>query len=54
MTRIAVDCEFNSFGGQLISMALVTEHGDEWYMQLELPDNLGPMGGRTRRPCPLW
>ena len=42
MTRIAVDCEFNSFGGQLISMALVTEHGDEWYMQLELPDNLDP------------
>lgn len=31
MTKIAVDCEFNGFGGQLISMALVTEHGDEWY-----------------------
>lgn len=42
MTRIAVDCEFNSFGGQLISMALVTEHGDEWYAQLPLPDDIDP------------
>lgn len=29
--KIAVDCEFNGFGGQLISMALVAENGDEWY-----------------------
>lgn len=35
MTKIAVDCEFNGFGGQLISMALVTEHGDEWYKVLD-------------------
>lgn len=42
MTRIAVDCEFNSFGGQLISMALVTEYGDEWYEVLDLPEQVDP------------
>lgn len=31
MTRIFVDCEFNGFGGELISMALVSDEGDEWY-----------------------
>jgi hypothetical protein len=35
--RIAVDCEFNGFGGQLISMALVAENGDEWYQMLPEP-----------------
>ena len=37
MTRIAVDCEFNGFGGQLISMALVSEDGREWYAELPEP-----------------
>lgn len=36
--RIAVDCEFNGFGGQLISMALVAEDGREWYGVLPQPD----------------
>lgn len=36
--RIAVDCEFNGFGGQLISMALVAEDGREWHASLPLPD----------------
>ena len=31
MSRIFVDCEFNGFGGELISMAMVSESGDEWY-----------------------
>jgi hypothetical protein len=35
--RIAVDCEFNGFGGQLISMALVAEDGREWYAELPEP-----------------
>ena len=30
-TRIFIDCEFNGFGGELISMALVSEDGDELY-----------------------
>ncbi|MFZ5698456.1 MAG: hypothetical protein ACOY9J_07035 [Pseudomonadota bacterium] len=29
--RLFLDCEFNEFRGQLISMALVSEYGDEWY-----------------------
>lgn len=36
--RIYIDCEFNGLGGSLISMALVTESGDEWYEVLELPE----------------
>jgi hypothetical protein len=40
MTKIAIDCEFNGFGGQLISMALVTEWGDEWYEVLDLPEKV--------------
>lgn len=37
MTRIFVDCEFNGFGGELISMAFVTEEGDMWYGVLPEP-----------------
>jgi hypothetical protein len=29
--RIFIDCEFNDFEGDLISMALVSEDGREWY-----------------------
>ncbi|WP_312800030.1 hypothetical protein [Pseudomonas sp.] len=29
--NLYVDCEFNSFKGALISMALVDEYGSEWY-----------------------
>lgn len=32
--RIWIDCEFNDFGGELISMALVTEDGRCWYKVL--------------------
>ena len=29
--KLFLDTEFNSFGGELISMALVSESGHEWY-----------------------
>ena len=29
--NLFLDCEFNGFNGELISMALVSEHGDEFY-----------------------
>ncbi len=29
--RLFLDCEFNGFRGELISMALVSEEGHEWY-----------------------
>lgn len=35
--RIFIDCEFNGFGGELISMALVAEYGGEWYCVLPEP-----------------
>ena len=36
--RIWIDCEFNEFGGQLISLALVAEDGCEWYQALPCPN----------------
>jgi hypothetical protein len=33
--RLFLDCEFNGFKGQLISMALVSEDGKEWYEVLD-------------------
>lgn len=33
--RYWLDCEFNDFQGELISMALVCEDGREWYEVLE-------------------
>jgi hypothetical protein len=52
--KIAVDCEFNGFGGQLMSMALVAEDGREWYEVLPEPrvfnewvfDNVLPVLGQ--------
>ncbi len=29
--RLFIDCEYNGFGGELISMALVDEAGRSWY-----------------------
>lgn len=37
--NLFIDCEFNGFGGELISMAIVSEHGDEFYEVLQLPEN---------------
>ncbi len=36
--RLFLDCEFNGFKGQLISMALVSEQGHEWYEVLHCPN----------------
>jgi hypothetical protein len=33
--KIWIDCEWNDFKGELISMALVAEDGSEWYEVLE-------------------
>lgn len=33
--NIYIDCEFNGFNGELISMALVSDNGDEFYEVLE-------------------
>ena len=38
--NLFLDCEFNGFNGELISMALVSEHGDEFYEVLELPAHI--------------
>lgn len=42
--NIFIDCEFNGFGGQLMSMALVAEDGREFYEVLPLPllDDIDP------------
>ena len=39
--RLFIDCEFNEFRGELISMALVSEAGDLWYEVLPC-SNPGP------------
>lgn len=36
--RIWIDCEFNEYKGDLISMALVAEDGREWYRVLPCPN----------------
>lgn len=33
--NLFIDCEFNGFNGELISMALVSDQGDEFYEVLE-------------------
>ena len=35
MTKLYIDCEFNGFQGELISMALVAETGEEFYEVLQ-------------------
>lgn len=42
MTNLYIDCEFNEFQGELISLALVSETGEEFYEVLELDDPPGP------------
>lgn len=32
-----IDCEFNGMGGSLLSLAIVTEQGEEWYSEFPLP-----------------
>lgn len=43
MTVLYLDTEFNGFGGQLLSMALVPDDDSEpWYEELELPKVIDP------------
>lgn len=35
MTKLYIDCEFNGFQGELISMALVADTGEEFYEVLQ-------------------
>lgn len=49
-----IDCEWNGYGGDLISMALVSEQGHEWYEVLEVGspepwiiENVIPKLGKT-------
>lgn len=37
--KLFIDCEFNEFGGDLISMALVAEDGQEFYEVLNLEND---------------
>src|SRR6056300_1630477 len=37
--KLWIDCEFNEFGGDLISMALVPEYGQEFYEVLNLEND---------------
>ena len=49
--RYFLDTEFNGFGGALISLALVPEHGDqEFYATLPLPEPLHPWVERNVVP----
>jgi hypothetical protein len=49
--RYYLDTEFNGFGGELISLALVPEHGDqEFYVVLPLPEPLHPWVERNVIP----
>ncbi|HEX8640733.1 MAG TPA: hypothetical protein VF704_06215 [Allosphingosinicella sp.] len=49
--RYFLDTEFNGFGGALISLALVPEHGDqEFYETLPLPEPLHPWVERNVVP----
>ena len=38
--RYFLDTEFNGFGGALLSLALVPEDGEEFYITLEITENL--------------
>jgi hypothetical protein len=43
MQKLFIDCEWNGFGGQLISIALTTgNHINEFYEVLTLPEHIDP------------
>lgn len=49
--RLYVDTEFNGFGGELISMAVVSDEGHEWYEVLPLPEVVDPWVEANVVPC---
>ena len=40
--NIYIDCEFNQFGGQLISLALAADDGTNFYAALEITEEIKP------------
>jgi hypothetical protein len=48
--RYFLDTEFNGFGGALLSLALVPEDGDEFYVTLDCPDPIVPWVERNVVP----
>jgi hypothetical protein len=42
MKLATIDCEFNGFGGELISMAVVIDGGPEFYHVKAIPENVDP------------
>ncbi len=40
--NIFLDTEFNAFGGELISLAMVADNGDEWYEVAGIPASPHP------------
>lgn len=42
MRELFLDTEFNGFGGELISLALVPETGPSWYGVRTIPEKLDP------------
>ena len=48
--RYFLDTEFNGFGGALLSLALVPEDGDEFYVTLECSEPLDPWVERNVAP----
>jgi hypothetical protein len=52
MSLLFLDCEFNAFGGKLMSMALVPEDPDyiEFYCEIEMKDQLDPWVAKNVAP----
>ena len=48
--RYFLDTEFNGFGGALISLALVPDHGQEFYVIVECDDPIHPWVERNVLP----
>jgi hypothetical protein len=48
--RYYLDTEFNGFGGALLSLALVPDDGEEFYVTIECPDPLVPWVERNVVP----
>jgi hypothetical protein len=48
--RYFLDTEFNGFGGALLSLALVPEDGEEFYVTLECADRIVPWVERNVLP----
>lgn len=46
MTTLFVDCEFNGFGGELMSMGIAASDGQEWYQVRAMPSDLDPWVAR--------